>query len=180
MSRPTNRHCRRSQYPRALDLRRSRSGFTLVEVLTVIIIIGIASAIVVPHMVRSGQMNAQAAARMLISDILIAQNDAIAHQQTRRIVFESSHNRYRITNDEGITIPAGWRSGGDYITDFTSDRRFDGVVIENVDFGSDGYLEFDDIGSPTRGGSVEIASRDQRYRIRVSDMTGRVTIDRLE
>ncbi len=157
-----------------------RRAFTLVEILVVVIVLGIASAIVVPHMVRSGQMNAQAAARMLIADILIAQNDAIAHQRIRRVVFEPAQNRYRITDDTNLTIPASWRGSGGYITDFTGDRRFDGVRIDHVDFGSDGYLEFDDIGSPTRGGSVDILSRDQHYRIRIADMTGRVTIERID
>ena len=65
----------------------SNRAFTLVEVLVVVTIISIAAAIVVPQMLRPGNLSVQAAGRSIIADILFAQNDAAAHQAGRRIVF---------------------------------------------------------------------------------------------
>lgn len=155
-------------------------GFTLVEVLVVVTIIGIASAIVVPHMTSGGQLGVQAAARMVIADIIYAQNEAVAHQVIRCVVFDPEQESYRVTDAAGTTLSVGWKSGGDvgqnYVVDFEADDRFSGVQLDNVDFGGAATLEFDDMGSPAIGGIVELTSGDFRYRITVAAFTGQVTI----
>ena len=73
-------------------VRRMPRGFTLVEVLIVVVIIGIVGAIVVPQILTAGTLGVQAAARMVIADLQFAQNDAIARQAPRRVVFEGGNN----------------------------------------------------------------------------------------
>lgn len=157
-----------------------RSGFTLVEVLVVMVILGLSAAIVVPALLQPGTLGVQAAGRMAISDILIAQNDAIASQSTRRVVFDAPNNRYRLTDQAGNTLTATWRTnnGGvaNYIVDFNTDPRFTGVVMQNPNFNGVATLEFDALGAPTDGGSVELIAGNTRYRINVAPFTGLVTI----
>jgi len=154
-----------------------RSGFTLVEVLIVIVIIGIAAGIVVPHMLEAGTMSSQAAARATIADILFAQNEAIAMQSTRRVVFDVDGNGYRLTDGGCTTLTAPSRSGGLYVVDFSKDRRFEGVVLSNADFDDETVLEFDSLGAVASGGQVELTAGDTCYRINVAAFTGRVTIE---
>lgn len=163
--------------------RGRRRGFTLTEVLVVVTIIGIAGALIVPHMMQAGTLGVQAAGRMIIADILIAQNDAIATQQVRRIIFDTDNNRYRMTDAADNTLTVTWRAassdGGNYEIDFNTDDRFEGVVLENVDFGGDEplVLEFDALGTPTGdGGALELVADSQRYSVDVAPFTGRVTI----
>ncbi|MEX2216450.1 MAG: prepilin-type N-terminal cleavage/methylation domain-containing protein [Phycisphaeraceae bacterium] len=155
-------------------------AFTLIEVLVVVAIVGIAGAIVVPSMISAGTMGVQAAGRMIISDLLIAQNDAVARQRPRRVVFDQDNERYWLTDETGTMIGVNWKRGdataGNYILDFRTDDRFQGVVIENVDFGGDQTIEFDALGGPDSGGSVDVVFKQFRYRINVATMTGRVTI----
>ena len=158
-------------------LRGRCTGFTLVEVLIVIVIIGIAAGIVVPHMLETGAMSSQAAARATISDILFAQNEAIALQSTRRVVFDVDANAYRLTDAGGTTLPAPSRSGRLYVVDFAGDRRFEGVVLSRADFDDEAVLEFDPLGAVASGGQVELTAGDIRYRINVAAFTGRVTIE---
>ena len=47
-------------------------AYTLIEVLIVVVIIGIAGAVVVPQLLAGNSMDAQAAARMVIADIVYA------------------------------------------------------------------------------------------------------------
>ncbi len=157
-------------------------AFTLVEVLIVVAIMGLAGAVLVPHMMQAGTLGVQAAGRMVISDILIAQNEAIAQQEVRRVVFDTTNNRYRVTDGSGNTLNVTWKAptaGGNYIIDFANDARFDGVALANVDFDDDTplILEFDALGTPTSdGGSLELTAGEQRFRVSVAPFTGRVTI----
>ena len=157
-----------------------RQGFTLVEVLIVVVIIGIAGAIVVPNMLQGGQLGLQGAVRMVIADAVYAQNEAIAHQANRRIQFDLANNRYHITDGSGTTLNASWKAGADegenYFVDFDHDQRFQNVQLVAVDFAGTDTLEFDALGSPKNGGTVELSTGTFRYRITVAPFTGQITI----
>ncbi|MCE9590972.1 MAG: GspH/FimT family pseudopilin [Planctomycetes bacterium] len=158
----------------------SRRGFTLIEVLIVVAIIGIAGAVIVPQMLKAGTLQIQAAGRMIISDLLIAQNEAVAKQAPRRVVFDVNANRYSITDGNGNAIPALWRTGGDnsanYAVDLTQDGRFNGVRLSKASFNNTASIQFDALGGPDNGGTVELTSGNTHYRITVAPFTGRVTI----
>lgn len=151
-------------------------GFTLVEVLMVVAIIGVASMVVVPQMLRAGDMQIQAAGRIIISDLLTAQNEAVARRASRRVEFDQANNRYRITDAAGVTLVAPWRDGAAYLTDFNADSRFRNVRLAAVDFAGSNVVEFDDMGAPAAGGTVDLLADTTRYRITVAPFTGRITI----
>lgn len=158
--------------------RNDPRGFTLVEILVMVTIIAIASAVVVPYMLEQGQMGVQAAGRIIITDILYAQNEAIAHQQSRRVVFDADKNQYSLTDETGEVLSVGWKggTGPNYLIDFANDQRFSGVALGEIDFGGSTTIEFDALGSPTNGGTIDLSTDKVSYRISVAPMTGRVTI----
>src|SRR4051812_24800357 len=83
---------------------RSR-GFTLVEILAVVVIIGIASAIVIPQIGSRDDLKGAAAARVLVADLIYAQNLAVATQSTTYVKFDTANNKYSL-----LTVA---NSGGD-------------------------------------------------------------------
>jgi general secretion pathway protein H len=158
----------------------SLPAFTLVEVLVVIVIMGIAGAVVVPQMLNAGTLHVQAAARSIISDILVAQNEAVVRQSTRQIVFNTQANEYTLTDSQGNAMDAPWGHAGKYVVNFTKDMRFAHVRIENVAFGADestqNTLSFNELGEPSNGGTIDVVSGTTGYRITVTPFTGKVTI----
>jgi type II secretion system protein H len=77
------------------------AGFTLVEILAVIVILGIASAIVIPQIGTRDDMRVKAAARTLIADLIYAQNLAISTGQVVYVRFDVAGNQYSM-----LTNPA--------------------------------------------------------------------------
>lgn len=155
-------------------------AFTLTEVLIVITIMGIAAAVVVPQMLNAGTLHVQAAARSIISDILVAQNEAVVRQAGRQMVFGTDSSKYTLADSNGTAINAPWGEGGKYVVDFGKDNRFRNVQIQNVAFGSDEdskhILSFNELGVPGKGGTVDVVSGTTRYRITIASFTGKVTI----
>lgn len=151
-------------------------GYTLIEVLVVVTIVGIVGAIVVPQMVRPGALQIQAAARALISDLLVAQNEAIAQQSPRRVVVDVEQNLYRVADSGNTTIAASWQSGSQYLVDFGNDQRFQGVRLDAADIDGESFVEFDELGAPRNGGTIDLVAGSLRYRITIAPFTGRVTV----
>ena len=161
--------------------RPTTHAYTLVEVLIVIGIIGLAGAVVVPHMLAPGTLGVQSATRAIVADLIFAQNDAMARQTVRQMVVDPTTDSYQLTDRHGVMIDARWKGGqtNNYYVSFIEDSRFAGVDITGVDFGGDATVAFDDVGAPDTGGTIELRYREHRYRITVAEFTGRVTVEKL-
>jgi len=156
-------------------------GYTLVEVLILIGILGLAAALVVPTMLAPGTLGVQSATRIIVADLIFAQNDAMARQAPRQVVFNPTDDSYRLTDNAGATLDASWKGGDtqNYVIDFQNDARFQGVEIISASFGGDQTIAFDDVGAPDTGGTIELRFNDHRYRITVAEFTGRVTVEKV-
>ena len=92
--------------------RDNRRGFTLVEILAVVVILGIASAIVIPQMGSRDDMKAAAAARVIVADLIYAQNLAISSGTPVYVRFDKAGNKYSM-----LTNPLSTKTNyGDPVT----------------------------------------------------------------
>jgi prepilin-type N-terminal cleavage/methylation domain-containing protein len=82
--------------PREYRGRGERRAFTLVEILAVVVIIGIASAIIIPEIGSRDDMKAAAAARVVIADLIYAQNLAISTGTATYVRFDKTNNQYSV------------------------------------------------------------------------------------
>lgn len=170
-----------------------RGGYTLVEVLVVVTVLGLAAALIAPSMGSTGVLRIQAAARQLVADITFAQSDALAYQSRRAIVFLPGENRYVVCEVNGPIVDpetdAIWnpsRPSEKY--DITIDaEKMGGAQITDANFNGDPahVLVFDELGGPVQapdsekpssGGFVEITGSGFVYRVEVEAYTGRVTV----
>jgi len=174
---------------------RPVAGFTLVELLIVVVLLGIAGAMVIPQMGSVGALRVQGAVRTLVSDLTFAQSDAIAFQQRRAIVFDTTNSKYTLVAVLGSQIDTttgalyNAMSGGSRYEVMLGGDTFGGARIASADFGGSATLIFDDMGSPAAaatgdavgpGGTVRIATNDQAFDILVEPYTGRVTVRRVD
>ncbi len=167
---------------------RHARGYTLIEVLITVAIMGLAAAIVVPNMMQGGTLGVQAGARMIIADLLFAQNEAMAQQSDRRVTFDPTGNSYKVEKYDTATSawvleynPVLGDTGGsqNYQTDFDDDGRFRGVDIVSAEFNGTAEVTFDDLGNPTSGGTVRLRFDAHVFDIKVAPFTGRVTVERV-
>ena len=139
----------------------ARRGFTLVEILTVVLILGIASAIIAPQIGSRGDLKARAAARVLVSDLIYAQNVAIAQQKWMYVKFDAAGETYQVMDAAGP-------SGADHVVtnpvlkepfivklgpagnSRMSDVRIDSAVFNGVDtaYRPMFTVAFDELGTP--------------------------------
>jgi prepilin-type N-terminal cleavage/methylation domain-containing protein len=163
-------------------------AYTLIEVLVVVTVLGIAASMVIPSFGGSDGMRVQAAVRTIVSDIALAQSDALAFQSGRAIVFDLDEGRYSIVEVRGGQI----NEETDLIqTQKLTNTRFGNLRITRIDFGGSiaNALIFDEMGAPVTSpggstpagnGTIVIEGAGDRYTLTVEGYTGRVTVARTD
>lgn len=89
--------------------RPTNHGFTLVEVLLVIVVIGIVAAVVFPSTAPNTAEQLRAAARMVSTELAYARSLAVSNNSTYRVRFDTTNNRLIIehsgSNNDLDTLP---------------------------------------------------------------------------
>jgi prepilin-type N-terminal cleavage/methylation domain-containing protein len=163
--------------------RAARRAYTLIEVLIVVTVLGIAAALVIPSMSQASVLRIQGAIRTLVADIAVAQSDAIAYQKGRAIVFfdDATGPRYVVCEVNGATL--------DLTVDKITEQRLGGeqfgfATFENINLPNK-MLVIDELGGPVMApddptpapeGSIDIVDATQRFRVNIEAYTGRVTV----
>jgi prepilin-type N-terminal cleavage/methylation domain-containing protein len=164
---------------------KAGGGFTLAEILLVVLIIAIAAMIAVPMMGSMDSVQIRSAANMIAADLEYAKSMAISRQEYYSVVFNPANNYYEVHDQNGI-IKHPVKKGFDYKVDFSSDSRLDKVVIDDADFDSSNTITFDSLGSPYSGsgtstplnsGTISIKAGDFTETIKVEPVTGFISIE---
>lgn len=194
--------------PPTLVRRRPLRGYTLLEVLVVVVVLGIAGALVIPSMGQTGVLRVQAAVRSVVADITFAQADAVAYQDRRAVVFVPAElvpaptggmrpregtNTYGVYDVNGPTL-----SQSDLLYDVSratgrmesnlNEARFAGAFIRAAVFDGNSTLVFDELGGPVQdltgsapssGGRIRIEGSGSIFEIIIEAYTGRVSVNQI-
>lgn len=160
------------------------TGFTLIEVIIVLMIIGIISAIAIPLYTSASSVQLKTAANMVASDLEYAKNLAMSTGKNYSVVFDNSTESYSINDANGQVISHPVRIGASYIVNFATDNRLNKVDIANASFGLTSTVKFDYLGTPFDGsgnplnsGFVRLRAEGNTLTVRVEPVTGYVSID---
>ncbi|MBC8421631.1 type II secretion system protein, partial [bacterium] len=158
---------------------RRQYGWTLIELLITVVVLGISSFVLIPYATSGDSASGQSATRMVVTEILAAQMDAVATQGYRRIHFFVDGSGWCVEELDSTQLMNAFDFGTaafaedavesqgqsqQSITRFTEDSRFRLITLQNALFdGMNTNVIFDPTGgiiapdgSPSTGGSVEL------------------------
>jgi prepilin-type N-terminal cleavage/methylation domain-containing protein len=159
------------------DLHGICSGFTLIEILIMVVIISIVALTAVPMMSSAASMQIRSAANMITADLEYAKSMAISRGQNFSVVFDENTDSYRIEDQDSNIIAHPVKKGFDYVIDFQNDSRLNKVDITNIDFNSTQRVQFDCLGSPDNAGTISLEAKGTTVRIIVEPVTGFISIE---
>jgi prepilin-type N-terminal cleavage/methylation domain-containing protein len=129
--------------------RNLRPGFTLIEILVVVVIMGLTSAIILPQLGSRDDIKTVSAARGLASDLLYAQSRSIATGTMQYIVFStSSSGKYDVMDS---VAPANIISHPVLHTPYEivfGTAPLQSVSLNSVSFDGNTTIAFDTLGVP--------------------------------
>ena len=153
-----------------------RGGFTLIEIIIVVVILAIAAMTAIPLMSSGGSVQIRSAANMIAADLEYARSMSISRGQNYSVVFDKNTESYRIEDQNDNMIPHPVKKGFYYIMNFQNDSRLSKVDITNVNFNTTQRVQFDCLGSPDNGGTINLNANGPAATITVEPVTGFISI----
>ncbi|MHC4507612.1 MAG: GspH/FimT family pseudopilin [Planctomycetota bacterium] len=158
------------------DSRGPQRGFTVVELLIVVVILSIVALTAIPMMSSAASIQIRSAANMIAADLEYARSMAISRGQNHSVVFDKTADSYRIVDQVGTVIQHPVKKGFTYVVDFRNESRLNRVDITNASFNAAQTVTFDCLGSPIDGGTVNLQAGAITTTITVEPVTGFVSI----
>jgi prepilin-type N-terminal cleavage/methylation domain-containing protein len=167
-------------------------AFTLVEILMVVIILGIAGAIIIPQMGSRDDLKAAAAARVVMADLIYAQNLAITKQANHFLEFDLVNQRYTVMDaakaavDHPVNHTPFIESFGVGSSAMQS-CRIDSAAFTGTSAQPRLYIGFDELGTPLAwegtgspetlvSGNTVIQSGQFKLRVDIEPYTGQISV----
>ncbi len=145
-----------------MQWRRQR-GFTLLEILVVIALMGMMYALVPPMFSSSGTTELRAAARQLAAGLRKTRGHAIATRKEATLTVDVEQHRFKLDGDtRDYPLPKKAE-----LTVFTAQSE---TVADNL-----AAIRFYPDGSST-GGAISVADGSTKFRVDVDWLTGDVVI----
>lgn len=146
------------------DAGRAQAGFTLLELMAVLALMGLLLGLVLPSLLRSWEREKdRAALRELTATLRTARSEAVTRGRKVRLFLNLKTGRYRL---EGSTQEGT-------LTGVSLDDA--SLVWQNPEK-SQGYIAFFGDGSSSGGKLALVESTGRRYLLEVKPVTGKVSL----
>ncbi|MHC4195742.1 MAG: pilus assembly FimT family protein [Planctomycetota bacterium] len=132
-------------------MRKTSRGFTLIEILVVVVIMAIAAMLAVPLFSSAGDIQLQAAADLIAADLEYAKSMSIT-------LFDKGAESYSVREPDGTIALHPVNIGSNYEVNFSTDSRLNQVDIFDVSFDGGNEVKFDSIGNALNASGGSLAS----------------------
>lgn len=160
--------------PRARARSSGPGGYTLIELMVMLAILGIAAAVVIPSAIDQSPFESASGARTIMTDLEYAQNVAITTQTPVTVSFNVGANSYQLTNASGLLKNPMTKA--DYVVQLAAQSGLNGTKISSVSFNGAASVTFDEMGAPSNAGTVKIQAGASVCQITVAAATGKVSV----
>lgn len=146
-----------------------RQGISLFSILLSLCAIGLFALVAIPFYFARHDVTLDNACKLLLRDLRAAQTWASLLKAEAVFAFEA--DGWRATTGDGETLAR--HGSSDWIERrLSKDAVFEGVWIENIDFGGAAQVTFDERGVAGEGGRLEIVFRGERRYVSIEKGTG--------
>ena len=160
-------------------LRPRARGFTLVELITVLILAAILAVVAIPHLVGSGETAAQVFGDQLASGLRLAQKSALAHRRLVCVSLGARALTLRIAATNSSTAPATSCANtlanapdSDFATTNTSVSASGAPAV--LYFQPNGDISTDAAGANLYSGTLTVSGGSAPRAIQIAGSTGYV------
>jgi hypothetical protein len=146
-----------------------RRGITLFSILLSLCAVGLFALVAIPIYFARHDVTLDNACKLLLRDLRAAQSRASLLKDEAVFAFDA--DGWRATTHDGERLTRHGTSDA-IERRLSKDAVFDGVRVENIDFGGASELRFDERGQAQVGGQLEIVFRGQRRYVSIEKGTG--------
>lgn len=161
-----------------------KRGFTLIELVMIIVILGIVALAVMPKTTAEPRIKLEAACQKIALDLRYAQEMALAQQVRFGISFDIANETYFAYRVSVATKARDPQTRNNFDVSFTTLNEFKGIDISSTNFSN--KVEFDSVGAPYDGNGVILSSQGvitlqaqagaYSRTVRIEPKTGKVSI----
>ena len=162
-----------------------RAGFTLAEILILVLILAIMAAVVIPNIGSAADSELSSATQVLMSDLENTRSLALTTQAPYSLLFNPGLTSYKVaTNYAGgayattAAVPSPTQSKANYEVFPAALNGAQDVTVFAVSFGTtpvQTYVTFNSDGTATPAGYVTLQAGGSYMKVTVDDLTGAIS-----
>ncbi|MCX5693461.1 MAG: prepilin-type N-terminal cleavage/methylation domain-containing protein [Candidatus Omnitrophica bacterium] len=163
---------------------KNHKGFTLTELVMLIVIIGIVALVAMPKASTGSAVRLEAACQKIASDLRYAQEMSLAQQVRLGISFDPVNEAYFVYRVNVGTVASDPQTRNNFNVSFVTLNEFKGIDIASTSFNN--KVEFDSVGAPYDGNGVILSSQGvitlqaqggvYSRTVRIEAKTGKVSV----
>ena len=153
----------------------TRGGFTLLELLLVLLVMSLGAAFTVRHYFSQADVTLENAAILLARDLRAAQHRSLLYGEPSLVLFLPDGAGYVVTDKQG-NVAHNPMTDERFVRSYPDDGVFDGVRVLAATSGDDRTLEIDKRGMPVEGLEVTLGFEGGERTLILDGKSGALTL----